>query len=236
MILTIFSTAILPIKMPSVDIQRSDQYMSLPPLIFDDNSPRSSFQNGPWATASSRTSSDHTLLEPDSEPEGPTSTAASFDSRDAPDTHHSPGVAAETKTSAHLVPSKDIKGRKWFGLRDWLWELGAAALSVSCTVVIVAVLYAFQDRALSSWQFVFQVSLNSFVSILSGLSRTSLLVSVASCISQLKWIHFAKSPASLYRMETFDLASRGPWGALMLLWRMNFKAKLAAMASLITIL
>ncbi|XXG96749.1 60S ribosomal protein L43 [Hypoxylon texense] len=169
--------------------------------------------------------------------EGVTSIVASSDSPDVLDTNYPPGeVAVETKTSPDLRPSREIKRRKWFGLREWLWEFGAAVLSVSCTIVVLVVLYAFQGRALSSWQFVFQVSLNSFVSILSGLSRASLLVSVASCISQLKWIHFVKSPASLYRMEAFDLASRGPWGALVLLWRMNFKTKLAAMASLVTIL
>ncbi|KAI1781418.1 hypothetical protein F4818DRAFT_436610 [Hypoxylon cercidicola] len=54
--------------MPSVDIQRSNQYIFLPPLIFDDTSPQSSLQNGPRATASNPTKSDYALLESGSEP------------------------------------------------------------------------------------------------------------------------------------------------------------------------
>ncbi|KAK7990910.1 hypothetical protein PG990_015190 [Apiospora arundinis] len=37
-------------------------------------------------------------------------------------------------------------------------------------------------------------------------------------------------------MDTFDVASRGPWGALTLLWHLKWEAKLASWASLITIL
>ncbi|KAI0848145.1 hypothetical protein F5Y00DRAFT_262777 [Daldinia vernicosa] len=231
--------------MSSDDTTRNNRYQSLPTLSFDD-SPRSSLQHGPWVADPTPIHLNHAVAESGPEPERVALTAPSLDIPYIPNAYP-PDVTTATTSNASSNLSTDTNGsistslskvdkRKRFRLRDWLWEFGAAVLSIGCTTAVVAVLYAFQGKELSSWNFIFRISLNSFVSILSGLSRASLLVSVASCISQLKWIYFTKSAASLYRMEIFDLASRGPWGALVLLWHMNIKAKLAAAASLITIL
>jgi hypothetical protein len=43
-------------------------------------------------------------------------------------------------------------------------------------------------------------------------------LSTAACLSQLKWTHFQSAPRKLKDLETFDDASRGPWGSLRLLF------------------
>ncbi|KAK6851680.1 hypothetical protein PG995_011805 [Apiospora arundinis] len=135
-----------------------------------------------------------------------------------------------------LRRSKSSSPLKRFKLGDWLWEIGASTFSLACTIGLVALLFTIQDKSLSSWHARIRISPNTVVSILSGLSKASLLVPVAACISQLKWVHFKQSPRPLGQMDTFDVASRGPWGALTLLWHLKLEAKLASWASLITIL
>ena len=80
------------------------------------------------------------------------------------------------------------------------------------------------------------MSLNTLVAILSTLARTALLVPVASCISQLKWIYLVSASRSLRSVQVFDDASRGPWGSMELIWKLNFRSKLASWGSVITIL
>ncbi|KAK7984597.1 hypothetical protein PG989_011999 [Apiospora arundinis] len=54
---------------------------------------------------------------------------------------------------------------------------------------------------------------NTLISIFTTVGKMALMVPVASCISQLKWSHFIKSPHSLHLLQELDDASRGPWGA-----------------------
>ncbi|KAI0377470.1 hypothetical protein F5Y04DRAFT_291811 [Hypomontagnella monticulosa] len=231
--------------MASDDTHCSNQFTYIPPLVFINDS-RSSLQDGPWVETPNIMDPRHHTSEPTPEADPPSYTMANLDAQDSFSVCQLSD--ATNGESTVLVPSSSLKeaspfsspsetnAMKAFKLRDWAWEFTATGFSICCTIAMISVLYAFQNKPLSSWQFMFQISPNSVVSLLSGFSRAAISVSVASCISQLKWIYFARSAGSLYQMETFDLASRGPWGALVLLWRLNFKAKLAAVASLITIL
>lgn len=124
---------------------------------------------------------------------------------------------------------------KMFHLRDWVWEIAAAVFSLTCVVAIIVVLRTHQEKSLASWHFVYDITLNTLVALLSTLSRTALIVPVASCISQLKWIHLVSSPHPLRELQIFDDASRGPWGSLELIWRLHFRTKLATWGALITI-
>jgi hypothetical protein len=73
-----------------------------------------------------------------------------------------------------------------FNLADWRWECAAAVLSLVCVAIVVILLSMYHNKTLDSWQFVYDISLNTLVALLSTISRTALLVPVASCISQLK--------------------------------------------------
>ncbi|KAF2133159.1 hypothetical protein P153DRAFT_353569 [Dothidotthia symphoricarpi CBS 119687] len=137
-------------------------------------------------------------------------------------------------SSGHL--SDPPKNHKVFDFRDWQWEFAAAALSLACFAAVVVVLISYQHKSLASWNFVYDITLNTLIAVLSTLSRTALLVPIASCISQLKWIHLVGAPRSLREAQVFDDASRGPWGSLVLIWSLNFKTKLASWGSIITVL
>ncbi|USP76811.1 hypothetical protein yc1106_04085 [Curvularia clavata] len=119
--------------------------------------------------------------------------------------------------------------------RDWYWEIVAAVFSLACVIAIIVLLKTYQEKSLSRWRFYHDITLNTLVALLSTLSRTALIVPVASCISQLKWVHLMSSPRPLRDFQILDEASRGPWGSLTLIWRLHFKTKLATWGALITI-
>lgn len=75
---------------------------------------------------------------------------------------------------------------------------------------------------------------NTAVSVFATLSKSSLLLPVAECLSQLKWLHF-KSSHRLGELELFDKASRGPLGALQFLWNINVGALIGSMGAMIAI-
>lgn len=146
-----------------------------------------------------------------------------------------PSTSTPKLVQAEIVPDTPKRPAQ-FTLRDWEWEIGACIFSLGCFAAVVGVLASYDAKSLTSWNFVFGITLNTLVAILSTLSRSSLLVPVTSCISQLKWIHLVAAPRPLREVQVFDDASRGPWGSLELIWRLHVKTKLATWGSIITIL
>lgn len=108
----------------------------------------------------------------------------------------------------------------------WWWELGSVLLSLACLVAIIIVLYNLQGKSLSSWQF--SIKPNTLISIFATVSKASLMLSVAACISQLKWLYFNHGNHRLYDLQLFDSASRGPLGALDLITSIKPKTFLSA--------
>jgi hypothetical protein len=76
-----------------------------------------------------------------------------------------------------------------------------------------------QDKSLSSWHSI--VSTNAVISTLATISKSSLMLAVAACISQLKWHYFESASHSLRNIQVFDDTSRGPLGALELVTRLS---------------
>ncbi|KAH6694097.1 hypothetical protein F5X68DRAFT_248719 [Plectosphaerella plurivora] len=63
-----------------------------------------------------------------------------------------------------------------------------------------------------------------------------MMVAVAACISQLKWLWFLR-PRALSDFESFDMASRGPWGSIVVLCRaFRYFRSLVIVAALVTVL
>ena len=87
-------------------------------------------------------------------------------------------------------------------------------------VVIALVLWVYNGKGIP--QLPYGVTLNTLISILATTSRSLLLLIAASVIGQDKWLYFRRFQP-LIDMQTFDGASRGPFGALGLLsikfWR-----------------
>lgn len=98
----------------------------------------------------------------------------------------------------------------------WLPEFTSFLLAVIAFLAIIILLAVRKDKPLPNWPSL--IGINSLVAILSSILRVALLFPVAECISELKWIWFA-NPQPVSDFDRFDSASRGPWGALKLLFK-----------------
>ena len=115
---------------------------------------------------------------------------------------------------------RTTKGRKatsWW----WWWEILATILSIACMGALTVILAKIDNIPLPHWWLPIQP--NSLIAVLTTVAKSSMMLSVASCISQLKWGHFFQQPRKLVDLETFDEASRGPWGSATLLPLLAFR-------------
>lgn len=103
----------------------------------------------------------------------------------------------------------------------WLWEILSTVTGLGAIVGICVILKQHDGEPVPSWGQFFNtnVTLNSVLSILATLARASLIMPVLACMSQLKWMHYAKNTRPLGHLEVFDDASRGALGAAYFLWR-----------------
>lgn len=115
----------------------------------------------------------------------------------------------------------------------WTLELASSVLSIGSTIAIVAILAQFDNKPLDSWRLSIQP--NTVVSVLSTVAKSSLFLAVAECISQQKWLYY-HSPRlrSFGKFDLFDQASRGPYGAIQLLF--SIKSLPAILGALVTLL
>lgn len=126
----------------------------------------------------------------------------------------------------------------------WLSEVLALAFGLGCLIVIIVTLHSAQGQPLSGWTFLtddyltqrhVSITPNSLVSIFSILARSAIMFSVAECISQMKWLHIRKGRRALIDLQFFDNASRGPLGAIRLLFNGKTVKSVASLCALITI-
>ena len=108
------------------------------------------------------------------------------------------------------------------------------AISVAALISIAAVLIAYNDKPMSDWQAILRP--NTVVSALSTLSKSAMLMVIGQGIGQLKWIYFSERPHRLLDFERFDAASRGPLGAVQILFCINGRAIIASVGATLTIL
>ena len=120
------------------------------------------------------------------------------------------------KKEFFLSPSKTwnlYRHNPWY--LSWQQETWAMVFSLCCLIAVCIIMAWIDGRRLSIWHWAIQP--NAVVSLLLVSSKASLMLSTAACLSQLKWTHFESRPRKLRDLETFDDASRGPWGSLRLL-------------------
>jgi hypothetical protein len=103
-------------------------------------------------------------------------------------------------------------------VNDW-WVLEATGLliSIGAAGAAVGVLRLYNGRPLQEWRY--HLSINTVISFLAIISKSSLALVVEGCLGQLKWIWYSgpRKHHSLLDFQTFDGASRGPYGAAQLL-------------------
>ncbi|KAF2792011.1 hypothetical protein K505DRAFT_279589 [Melanomma pulvis-pyrius CBS 109.77] len=117
----------------------------------------------------------------------------------------------------------------------WWWEVGAIALSLTSMALILAILFTMNGRPLASWHLPIQI--NSLVAVFSTFAKSAFLLALSEGVSQLKWNYFEKQGGTLDHLQTFDQASRGPWGALVFpfkIWR-GRTGLLAVMGAVLTL-
>lgn len=101
---------------------------------------------------------------------------------------------------------------------------------------IIAVLVVLKDEKLTRWSLAEKtgLTLNAYISVLSKLAGAALILPVSEALGQLKWSWFLGHSKQMWDYEIFDNASRGPWGALLLLIRTKGRS-LAALGAMITL-
>lgn len=126
--------------------------------------------------------------------------------------------------------------------RIWAWELGASLFSIACVGGITALLALIDNMPLAHWQrsggkMGHYVSPTFLASMLSTVGQSTCMLALAEILSRLKWVHFAGPKAQpLSDLQVFDRASRGPWGALRMLFSRQHKRILVFFACLAMVL
>ncbi|KAF7673850.1 hypothetical protein GT037_008465 [Alternaria burnsii] len=113
--------------------------------------------------------------------------------------------------------------------KRWLFEIVSWCISAACMVAIICIYLRIKDHPLSK-----NGSYLNWTNVLGKISSAALIVPTSEALGQLKWNWFHESKA-MWDFEIFDKASRGPLGALMLLFRTKGRS-LAALGALLIVL
>lgn len=138
----------------------------------------------------------------------------------------------------HPEPPNPSAPSKWYKRElqgdGWLWEATGAVISIVAMIAIIAILPQIHDKPLLSWTFALAPA--TLISAFITVAKTAMMLPIAECISQLKWIHFWQRQRALVQLEAFDSASRGPWGAFTSFFSVGARSPMIAAGSLLTIL
>jgi hypothetical protein len=115
--------------------------------------------------------------------------------------------------------------------KRWLFEILSWSISALCMAAVVAIYVHLKDEPIS---FSKSGILLTAANVMGKIASAALIVPTSEALGQLKWNWFHDSKA-MWDFEIFDKASRGPWGALMLLFRTRGRS-LAALGALLIVL
>lgn len=128
-----------------------------------------------------------------------------------------------TEAASPLEPSKwRAQTHRWWQHQNtfhlWWWETLCFGLTFVAFVGIISTLCKYEHRPLPQWPF--GVSISTLIAIYTAVIKASAGCVLAEGISHLKWtMLFRERPYPLRGFVAHDNASRGPWGAIQLLWR-----------------
>jgi hypothetical protein len=94
----------------------------------------------------------------------------------------------------------------------WSLEIISWVISAICMTTVVLILLFMRDKSIPNWPST--LALTIFFKIASA----ALLLPTSEALGQLKW-SWIKGDSKMWDFEIFDLASRGPWGSILLLFR-----------------
>ncbi|KAL5040978.1 hypothetical protein BDW71DRAFT_192695 [Aspergillus fruticulosus] len=133
-------------------------------------------------------------------------------------------------------PSLELPERKPLPSQEinnyFVWELITMVLSAAILTALVVVLARHDGKPQPDWPY---ISINSLISWMTTISRACILFAVSEALGQLKWVWFMQREQPVHDLRRFDEASRGPFGALELIWALRGR-HFAALSSLAMIL
>ena len=116
--------------------------------------------------------------------------------------------------------------------RAWWKEIGCMLIVIASLLAVVVTLSTHQGQPLPHWPY--GISINSVISIYVIILKAAMLLAVTEGISQMKFAWFQR-PRSLKDLHYFDRGSRGPYGALQLIWNLRHRNLVATIGALIVL-
>ena len=116
--------------------------------------------------------------------------------------------------------------------KDWWLEFVACFLLCTMLIAIVASLYPHQGKPLPQWPY--RVSVNTLTSIYVVILKGATLLITAEGLGQLKW-KWLQNDRSLDSLVKYDQATRGPLGALNLLWRLRLGSPISSIGAFVAL-
>ncbi|CAN9166853.1 unnamed protein product [Alternaria alternata] len=113
--------------------------------------------------------------------------------------------------------------------KRWLFEIVCWLVSAACIGVVIGIYKSISGKEMTQSE-----RLLTIASLLGKVASASLIVPTSEALGQLKWHWFHQSKA-MWDFEVFDKASRGAWGATLLLFRTKGRS-LAALGALLIVL
>lgn len=104
---------------------------------------------------------------------------------------------------------------------NWFLEILCVTIGTVLIVALYLVLRAYDGQIAPKFGSAFgsSLTLNTIVAIIAAAAKVLLLLPVAECLGQLRWIWFANEDRPLTDFTTFDRAVRGSmWSGFELLW------------------
>jgi hypothetical protein len=124
-------------------------------------------------------------------------------------------TASQRIETSFVINTTAMAGNSARSRLPWVMEvlsMGASIFFLGCLAVL---LWLFDGQPI--WDY-YSLTLNTVVAILSTAAKAAILLPVANCIGQWKWILFSGPPRRLFDFERIDEATRGPMGSVKLLF------------------
>ncbi|KAL9110657.1 MAG: hypothetical protein Q9227_004834 [Pyrenula ochraceoflavens] len=112
----------------------------------------------------------------------------------------------------------------------WWQELTCILLAIAALIAMVVTLRTHEGKPLPEWPY--SISVNSVIAFYIIILHACIFFAVTEGLSQMKFSWFQR-PRSLKDLHYFDRGSRGPFGALQLLWTMKHRNPVSTTGALI---
>lgn len=132
----------------------------------------------------------------------------------------------------HVVQTAERSIRRRHIWKNWWMEIGACVLGLVTLVAVIGTLQPHQGKPLPQWPY--HISVNALISIYVLVLKAAILLVTTEGLGQLKWRRLQRD-RPLDEFVKYDQATRGPLGALRLLWQLRLRHPLSSAGALIAL-